>query len=45
MRVGAGRLGRECVKDDLDELSLHSEWVVFRDVQGYVEKPHIRKNV
>ena len=30
MQVGAGRLG-ECVKDDMDELSLHSEWVVFRD--------------
>ena len=22
----------ECVKDDMDELGLHSEWVVFRDV-------------
>ena len=35
---------RECVKDDMDELGLHSEWVVFT-VQGYVERPHIRKNV
>ena len=32
MRVGAGRLGRECVKDDMDELGLHSKWVVFRDI-------------
>ena len=31
MRVGAGRLG-ECGKDDMVELGLHSEWVVFRDV-------------
>ena len=23
---------RECVKDDMDELGLHSEWVVFRDM-------------
>ena len=34
---------RECVKDDMDELGLHSEWVV---VQGYVERAscHVRKN-
>ena len=23
---------RECVKDDMDELGLHSEWDVFRDM-------------
>ena len=23
---------RECVKDDMEELGLHSEWVVFRDI-------------
>ena len=34
---GRGRkTWRECVKDDMDELGLHSEWVVFRE-----EKPHI----
>ena len=32
VRVGAGRLGGECVKDDMNELGLHSEWVVFRDM-------------
>ena len=32
VQVGAGRLGRECVKDDMDELGLHPEWVVFRDI-------------
>ena len=31
--VGRGRkTWRECVKDDMDELGLHSEWVVFRDM-------------
>ena len=33
--VGRGRkTSRECVKDEKDELSLHSEWVyiVFRDM-------------
>ena len=30
-RVGAKRLG-ECVKDDIEELGLHSEWAVFRDM-------------
>ena len=30
--VRAGRLGRLCVKDDMNELGLHSEWVVFRDM-------------
>ena len=31
--VGKGRkTWRECVKDDMDELGLHSEWVVFRDI-------------
>ena len=31
--VGRGRkTWRECKKDDMDELGLHSEWVVFRDV-------------
>ena len=40
--AGRGRkTWREFVKDDMDELGLHSEWVVFRDV----EKPHIGKNV
>ena len=29
------------MKDDMDELGLLSEWVVFRDM----EKPHIGKNV
>ena len=23
---------RECAKNDMDELGLHSEWVVFRDM-------------
>ena len=23
---------KECVKDDMDELGLHSEWVVFRNM-------------
>jgi hypothetical protein len=23
---------RECVKDDMEELSLHPEWAVFRDM-------------
>ena len=35
MRVGEGRLG-ECVKDDMDELGLHSEWVVFKDMWRYL---------
>ena len=31
--AGMGRkTWRECVKDDIDELGLHSEWVVFRDM-------------
>ena len=31
--AGSGRkTWRECVKDDMDELGLHSEWVVFRDM-------------
>ena len=31
--AGRGRkTWRECVKDDMDELGLHSEWVVFRDM-------------
>ena len=31
--AGRGRkIWRECVKDDMDELGLHSEWVVFRDM-------------
>ena len=31
--VGRGRkTWRECVKDDMDKLGLHSEWVVFRDM-------------
>ena len=28
------------MKDDMDELGLHSEWV---GVQGYVEKPHFEE--
>ena len=31
MRVGAGRLERMC-EDDMVELGLHPEWVVFRDM-------------
>ena len=32
--VGRGRkTWRECVEDDMDELGLHSEWVVFRDMR------------
>ena len=27
----ARKTSTECVKDDIDELGLHSEWVVFRD--------------
>ena len=31
--AGRGRkTWRECVKDDMDELGLHSEWVVSRDM-------------
>ena len=31
--AGRGRkTWRECVKDDIDELGLHSKWVVFRDM-------------
>ena len=31
--AGRGRkTWRECVKDDMDELGLHPEWVVFRDM-------------
>ena len=31
--VGRGRkTWRECVKEDTDELGLHSEWAVFSDV-------------
>ena len=31
--AGRGRkTWRECVKDDMDELGLHSEWVVFMDM-------------
>ena len=31
--VGRGRkTWRECVKEDTDELGLHPEWAVFRDV-------------
>ena len=26
MRVGGRKTWRECVKDDMDELDLHSEW-------------------
>ena len=40
--AGRGRkTWRECVEDDMDELGLHSEC----SVQGYVERPHIGKNV
>jgi len=39
---GSRKTWRECVKDDMDELGLHSEWVVFRDMwrseSGDVEK-------
>ena len=35
--AGAGRLGRECVKDDMDELGSHAEWAVFRDMwRGFI---------
>ena len=30
--AGRGKTWRECVKDDMDELGLHSECVVFRDM-------------
>ena len=31
--LGRGRkTWRECVKDDMDELGLHPEWAVFRDM-------------
>ena len=29
--AGRGRKLGECVKDDMDELGLHPEWVVFKD--------------
>ena len=29
---GGRKTWRECVKDDMDELGLHSEWVEFRDM-------------
>ena len=42
--AGRGRkTWRECVKDDMDELGLHSEWVVF--LQGYVERSHREKRL
>ena len=28
----SGKTWGECVKDDMDDLGLHSKWVVFRDV-------------
>ena len=32
--AGRGRkTWRECVKDDTDELGLHPEWAVFRDMR------------
>ena len=31
MRVGR-RLGRECVKEDMDNLGFHPEWAMFRDM-------------
>ena len=32
--AGRGRkTWRECVKDDMDKLGLHSEWVGFRDIR------------
>ena len=40
--AGRGRkTRRECVKGDMNKLGLHSDWLVFRDV----EKPHIGKNI
>ena len=40
--AGGGRkTWREGVKDDMDELGLHSEWVVFMDMW----RPNIGKNV
>ena len=28
---------RECIKDDMDELGLHPEWAVFRDMwRGFI---------
>ena len=32
VRCRGWKTWRECVKDDTDELSLHSEWVMFRDM-------------
>ena len=34
---------REWVKDDMDELGLHSEWVVFRDMWVKVKFQEIQK--
>ena len=31
------------MRDDMNELGLHPEWVVFRDIK--VERPHMGKNV
>ena len=35
---GRGRkTWRECVKDDMEELGLHSEWAVYRDMwRGFI---------
>ena len=41
--MGRGRkTWGECVRDDVDELGLQSECLMFH---GFVEKPHIRKNI
>ena len=29
---GCRKTWKKCVEDDMDELGLHSEWVVFRDM-------------
>ena len=35
----AGRGRKTCVKDDMDELSLHPEWAVFRDLwRGFISR-------
>ena len=41
VRGGIGRLGENCVKDNMEVLGLRPEWAVFRDVW----RDFIRANV
>ena len=41
--AGRGRkTWRECVKNDTDELGLHPEWAVFRDMwRGFISRQNV----